>query len=160
MRVKVLTVKQPWASLIVHGIKAIENRSWRTNFRGRVLIHSSAKGDTAKFGCLQPNQRLKVLNTPMSRVGFNDLPFGSIIGSVEIVDCVQNHPSIWADKGVYHWILANPVLFEKPIENVKGKLGLWNYDWEETNTSKAIVSMSTDIAEAIIPLLSISNARK
>ena len=45
MKVKVLTVKQPWASLIVHGIKDIENRSWRTNFRGRVLIHSSAKGD-------------------------------------------------------------------------------------------------------------------
>lgn len=38
MRVKVLTVKQPWASLIVHGIKDIENRSWQTNFRGRVLI--------------------------------------------------------------------------------------------------------------------------
>ena len=38
MRVKVLTVKQPWASLIVHGIKDIENRSWKTNFRGRVLI--------------------------------------------------------------------------------------------------------------------------
>ena len=55
-----------------------------------------------------------------------------IIGSVEIVDCVQNHPSIWADKGVSHWVLTNPVLFEKPIENVRGKLGLWNYDWEET----------------------------
>ena len=132
MRVKVLTVKQPWASLIVHGIKDIENRSWQTNFRGRVLIHSSAKGDIAKFGCLQPSQRLKVLNTPMSRIGFNYLPFGSIIGSVEIVDCVQNHPSIWADKGVSHWVLTNPVLFEKPIENVRGKLGLWNYDWEET----------------------------
>lgn len=92
MRVKVLTVKQPWASLIVHGIKDIENRSWQTNFRGRVLIHSSAKGDIAKFGCLQPSQRLKVLNTPMSRIGFNDLPFGSIIGSVEIVDCVQIIP--------------------------------------------------------------------
>ena len=96
----------------------------------------------------------------MSRIGFNDLPFGSIIGSVEIVDCVQNHPSIWAEKGVYHWVLASPILFEKPIENVKGKLGLWNYDWEETNTSKAIVSMSTNIAEAMIPLLSMSNARK
>lgn len=44
--------QQPWASLIVHGIKDIENRSWRTNFRGRVLIHSSAKSDIAKFGCL------------------------------------------------------------------------------------------------------------
>jgi hypothetical protein len=124
---KAITIKQPWASLIVHGIKDIENRSWRTNFRGRVLIHSSAKGDIAKFGCLQPNQRLKILNTPMSRIGFNDLPFGSIIGSVEIVDCVQNHPSIWADKGVYNWVLANPILFPEPIP-VKGKLSFWEYD--------------------------------
>lgn len=124
---KAITIKQPWASLIVHGIKNIENRSWQTNFRGRVLIHSSAKGDIAKFGCLQPNQRLKVLNTPMSRICFNDLPFGSIIGSVEIVDCVQNHPSIWADKGVYNWVLTNPILFPEPIP-VKGKLSLWEYD--------------------------------
>ena len=84
----------------------------------------------------------------------------SIIGSVEIVDCVLNHPSVWAEKGVYHWVLANPILFEKPIVDVKGKLGLWNYEWEETNTSKAIVSMSTDIAEAIIPRLSMSNTSK
>lgn len=149
MRAKVLTVKQPWASLIVHGIKDIENRSWQTNFRGRVLI----------FGCLQPNQRLKVLNTPMSRIGFNDLPFGSIIGSVEIVDCVQNHPSIWADKGVYHWVLANPVLFEKPIVDVKGKLGLWNYDWEDTNTSKAIVGISMEFADELHTRL-LNSARK
>ena len=127
MKVKVLTVKQPWASLIVHGIKDIENRSWRTNFRGRVLIHSSAKGDIAKFGCLQPNQRLKVLNTPMSRIGFNDLPFGSIIGSVEIVDCVQNYASVWADKGVYNWVLSNAVLFSEPIP-AKGKLSFWDFD--------------------------------
>ena len=124
---KAITIKQPWASLIVHGIKDIENRNWRTNFRGRVLIHSSAKGDIAKFGCLQPNQRLKVLNTPISRICFNDLPFGSIIGSVEIIDCVQNHPSIWADKGVYNWVLANPILFPEPIP-AKGKLSLWEYD--------------------------------
>ena len=124
---KAITIKQPWASLIVHGIKDIENRSWRTDFRGRVLIHSSAKGDIAKFKCLQPNQRLKVLNTPMGRIGFNDLPFGSIIGSVEIVDCVQNHPSIWADKGIYNWVLANPVLFKKPIP-AKGRLSFWEYD--------------------------------
>ena len=124
---KAITIKQPWASLIVHGIKDIENRSWRTDFRGRVLIHSSAKGDIAKFGCLQPNQRLRVLNTPMGRIGFNDLPFGSIIGSVEIVDCVQNHPSIWADKGIYNWVLANPVLFKKPIP-AKGRLSFWEYD--------------------------------
>lgn len=124
---KAITIKQPWASLIVHGIKDIENRTWRTNFRGRVLIHSSEKGDRAKYGCLQSEQRQKVLYTPIGSVNFNDLPFGSIIGSVEIVDCVQNHPSIWAEKGVYNWVLANPILYEKPIENVKGKLSFWDY---------------------------------
>lgn len=124
---KVITIKQPWASLIVHGIKDVENRTWYTNFRGRVLIHSSAKGDISQFGCLQPNQKLKVLNPPMGRIGFNDLPFGSIIGSVEIVDCVQNYASVWADKGVYNWVLANPVLFKQSIP-AKGKLSFWEYD--------------------------------
>ena len=134
---KAITIKQPWASLIVYGIKDIENRNWRTNFRGRILIHSSAKGDIAKFGCLQPNQRLKVLNTPISRICFNDLPFGSIIGSVEIVDCVQNHPSIWADKGVYNWVLANPVLFKNPIP-AKGKLSFWEYDGLSMQAKKIV----------------------
>ena len=134
---KAITIKQPWASLIVYGIKDIENRNWRTNFRGRILIHSSAKGDIAQFGCLQPNQRLKVLNTPISRICFNDLPFGSIIGSVEIVDCVQNHPSIWADKGVYNWVLANPVLFKNPIP-AKGKLSFWEYDGLSMQAKKIV----------------------
>lgn len=144
---KAITIKQPYASLIAHGIKDIDNRTWKTNFRGRILIHSSAKGDRAKYGCLQSEQRQKVLYTPIGSVNFNDLPFGSIIGSVEIVDCVINHPSIWAEqtegfvtgikpklhefitgeKVTYNWVLANPIIFEKPIENVKGKLSFWDY---------------------------------
>lgn len=144
---KAITIKQPWASVIVHGIKDIENRTWRTNYRGRVLIHSSAKGDIAKYGCLQPEQRQKAFYSPLGSVCFNDLPFGAIIGSVEIVDCVVNHSSIWAEKTedytvgmnprlheditgkkvIYNWVLANPILFEKPIENVKGRLSFWDF---------------------------------
>nr|DAX83331.1 MAG TPA: ASCH domain protein [Caudoviricetes sp.] len=133
MKVKVLTVKQTWASLIVHGIKDIENRSWSTKFRGRVLIHAAAKGEKRSWSSLSGIQSSKLLQSGsiLNKTFFSDLPTGSIIGSVEVVDCVLNHPSAWAEKGVYHWILANPILFEKPIENVKGKLGLWKYDWEE-----------------------------
>ena len=164
MKVKVLTVKQPWAYLICSGIKDIENRTWKTNFRGRIYIHSSAKGiefsnpnevfTKEQYSSLDNEHKIMVI---MSKKA---MECSSIIGSVEIVDCVLNHPSVWAEKGVYHWVLANPILFEKPIVDVKGKLGLWNYAWEETNTSKAIVSMSTDIAEAIIPRLSMSNTSK
>lgn len=132
MKIKVLTVKQPWASLIVHGIKDIENRTWNTNFRGRILIHASS--NKKEGWCLNDIQRfcLKQSGSVLYNTALETLPFGAIIGSIEVIDCVQNHPSIWAEKGVYHWVLANPVLFEKPIENVKGKLGLWSYDWEET----------------------------
>lgn len=59
-------------------------------------------------------------------------PKGAIIGSVVITDCVRNHPSVWAEKGYWNWVLKDAVLFDKPIEGVKGKLSFWNYNLEET----------------------------
>lgn len=38
---KTISVRQPYATLICSGVKPIENRSWNTDFRGRVLIHAS-----------------------------------------------------------------------------------------------------------------------
>lgn len=71
-------------------------------------------------------------------------PHGAIIGEVDIIDCVINHDSIWAEKTegvmsgnqfyynekevVYNWVLANSVKYEKPILNVKGKLSFWEYE--------------------------------
>ena len=37
---KVLTLKQPWATLVAEGIKRYEFRSWKTNYRGKILIHA------------------------------------------------------------------------------------------------------------------------
>lgn len=62
---------------------------------------------------------------------YEGFPKGAIIGSVVISDCVQNHPSVWAEKGCWNWVLKDAVLFDKPIEGVKGKLGFWNYNLEE-----------------------------
>lgn len=50
----------------------------------------------------------------------------AIIGSVKIVDCVQDHPSVWAERGVFNWVLSDPILFDVPIP-AKGKLSFWNY---------------------------------
>lgn len=129
---KAITIKQPWASLIVHGIKDIENRTWpcpKKYIGQRVLIHAGAS-------CLSWYKVQHYLTKAMSRAfGKHKLngewvrlqPTSAIIGSVEIVNCVQNHPSIWAEKGVYNWVLANPIIYEKSIENVKGKLSFWDY---------------------------------
>ena len=126
-----ITVKQPFGYLICAGIKDVENRSWKLpeKYKGqRVLIHAGKRHFDVKLeiegqATAKEIQMLSVL----SYAEENDL-FGCIIGSVEIVDCVENHPSEWAIKGQYHWVLANPILFDKPIENVKGKLGFWKYE--------------------------------
>lgn len=148
---KVFTIKQPWAYLICSDLKDIENRSWPTKFRGRVLIHSSAKPDSRRvmnqlFTEQQWNYiRLRGGKRMLNKMITQDYPYSAIIGSVEIVDCVINHESIWAEKTptsewmgrtvfgapkIYNWVLANPVLFAKPIKNVKGKLSFWDYPIE------------------------------
>ncbi len=119
---KALTVKQPWAGLIIAGGKDIENRTWRTSYRGRVLIHAAKT--PVPYAEIRDCYPLPVARTALLYNSSNRAlyPTSAIIGSVEIVDCVQNHPSEWAEKGVWNWVLANPIKFEKPIENVKGKL--------------------------------------
>ena len=157
---KVLTIKQPWAYLIAAGIKDIENRTWKCpkKYIGeRALIHASASAPKSIRELLNADQIDTVFKSDL----YNNTDFakqystGAIIGSIEIVDCVVNHSSIWAEKQrcihhspgkdltkipncwdgciyfpkpIYNWILANPILFPEPIHNVKGKLGFWNYE--------------------------------
>jgi len=140
---KTITIKQPWASLIIDDIKDIENRTWPTRFRGRVLVHAGL----CKWTC---DKRFNLLCETFTTGQFDYLDnnnqfitiiYGAIIGSVEIIDCVINHPSIWAEKTevltdedgfpvygekTYNWVLANPIKFPEPIP-AKGKLSFWDY---------------------------------
>lgn len=147
---KAISIKQPWASLIAHGIKNIENRTWKTNFRGRIYIHASGKfaGD---INTLFSDEQWNIMGEEMRcNMVLKDFPTSTIIGEVDIVDCVINHPSIWAEKSdnygrffrngvpayvgkkenkpIYNWVLDNPILYEKPILNVKGKLSFWEFE--------------------------------
>lgn len=132
MKYKVLSVRQPYASLLVKGIKDVENRSRRTSFRGTLLIHASAKvHDVVSYLRKQKEftiNEITILST-MGDVDDGNL-FSAIVGSVDIVDCVQNHPSEWAEKGQWHWVCANAKKFKYPIRNVKGKLGIWEWEGE------------------------------
>ena len=128
---KVLSVKQPWAALLVNGIKDIENRTRRTTFRGRILIHASKaqkSGFIADF--LTEEQAKAVCEAKIKDSDFGkSLVRGMIIGSIELYDCVKNERSIWAEKNVWNWKVRKPILFKKPIP-AKGKLGLWNFEKE------------------------------
>ena len=145
---KAISIKQPWAYLIASGVKDIENRTWKCpeKYIGeRVLIHASASAPKSIRGLLNADQIDTVFKSDL----YNDTDFakqystGTIIGSVEIVDCIINHTSVWAEKTalpeqldnkcIWNWVLANPILFDEPILNVKGKLSFWNYEFSENN---------------------------
>lgn len=142
---KTLSVKQPWAYLLCSGIKDIENRTWKLpkKYKGeRVLIHASGAKMKSLFSCLTKEQ-LELANSKLGYEYDFDKVFAksAIIGSVRFVDCVINHESIWAEKShyevnlalhplrpIYNWVVADPILFDKPILDVKGKLSFWDYD--------------------------------
>lgn len=112
---KALSIKQPWAWLIIHGGKDIENRSWHTKFRGRFLVHAS-KGMT-KFEYFYAKRYAAAIGVSIPSA--DELKRGGIIGSVELVDSLGTHESPWymGDKA---FVLCNP----EPIEfkSLKGKL--------------------------------------
>jgi hypothetical protein len=105
---KALSIRQPWAWLIVQGHKDIENRTWSTGTRGPVLIHAS-KGmtqteyeDVCAFLARDP--RLKHLNAALPAPA--DLERGGIIGRAEIVDCVKHSLSPWF-MGEFGFVIRN-----------------------------------------------------
>jgi len=120
---KALSVRQPWAWLIVAGYKDIENRNWPTAYRGRVYIHASRKFDKAGLSAiLSDNMNIsEAIKHELSRI--TNWVRGAIIGEVDVVDCVTRSSSPWFT-GHYGFVLANPTLYDKPI-SCKGKLGIF-----------------------------------
>lgn len=126
---KALSILQPWAWLIVHGYKDIENRTWRTNFRGRFLVHAGKR-----WGREQVNDYLWVIaNTDIgldipplfafeNEVGFR----GAIVGEATITDCISQSNSMWFN-GPYGFLLSNPRAYDQPIPQ-RGALGFFNPD--------------------------------
>lgn len=109
---RVLTIRQPHASAIVHLGKDVENRSRPTSYRGLVAIHAGMKTDPVGFDV--PGIHL-----------LDEIPHGVIIGLAEIVDChnsssdptgvVDQCLSRWAIPGYWHWILVNRRPIKQPV---------------------------------------------
>ncbi len=138
---KTISIRQPWASVICSGLKHVENRTWDLkNLPMRLLIHVGAtkinkydKDDylPEEWVSLMRNARTMGL-LPETK----DLPYSSIIGWADVVRCDEpgkNTSDIWAQNEVTGWVLENVHIFDKPIPNVKGKLGLFDYPIDEDN---------------------------
>lgn len=143
---KAITVKQPWAYLLCAGIKDVENRTWSLpeKYRGeRVFIHASGKPDKEPYMLFSDAQIESIGDNRIMDVVESYEMTSAIIGSCRFIDCVTNHPSVWAehwvtkdwhngvfggtyDKEVYNWVVTEPILFAEPILDVKGKLSFWD----------------------------------
>ncbi len=130
---KVLTLNEPWASLIKNKKKYIETRSWKTNYRGELYIHAGKK---------KIDKHTLERKELMDLVGSDTMNYSKIVCKCELVDCVymteeyiekiknteyQQYICGEYSVGRYAWILKNIVPIESD-EIVSGKLGIWNYD--------------------------------
>lgn len=122
---KVITLKQPWATLVAEGLKKYEFRSWKLNYRGEILIHAGKGVDLdamKKFECLN-------LEYPKSRV----------LAKVNILDCIElneelNKTIIKENELVYsHKYDRNGYAWKLEVidkinddKEISGKQGIWN----------------------------------
>lgn len=123
---KVITLKQPWATLVAEGLKQYEFRNWKYNYRGEILIHAGAGIDREAI------KRYEHLNF--------EFPAKRIIAKVVIEDCIKltpkiskeinmTNPLVYGEKirDGYAWKLANveKIYLDKIVP---GKQGIWNYE--------------------------------
>lgn len=129
---KIITIKQPFATLVAEGLKEFEFRSWKTNYRGEILIHAGKGIDS------QAMKRYQELEL--------DYPSGCIIAKAIITDCIivdEELKKVLKQKNekIYHGVIKKDISWEGygfKLENVqkivpipvKGKLGLWDYEYE------------------------------
>jgi len=126
-----LSIRQPWASLILLAGKDVENRSWPTYTRGPILIHA-AQGMTKKeyeeamdFACqIAPHRITRLLFKGLLLP--SNLQRGGIIGSVNLVDCLRRSESPWF-QGPNGFALRDPKLL--PFIPFKGQLGFFEVPW-------------------------------
>ncbi|MEG2976036.1 MAG: ASCH domain-containing protein [Comamonas sp.] len=118
-----LSIRQPWAWLIVNGHKDIENRDWPTNFRGRLLIHAGLSLTRKYYDqVVQELDGMGLLPADLST--YDELHRGGFVGWTHVTDCVQEHHSKWKQEGNWGFVLrdSSPIEF-KPW---KGKLNFFN----------------------------------
>lgn len=129
---KVLSLKEPFATLIKNKKKLVETRSWNTNYRGELYIHASVT---------KIDKEISGRKELFDLLGNESLGFGMIICKCRLVDCIymtkeyvedmkKNHYQEYLcgeyKEGRYAWILNSIEPLEEPIK-AKGQLGIWNY---------------------------------
>jgi hypothetical protein len=138
---KALSFSRPWDYLVLHApFKDIENRTWPTNFRGRIYVHRAKSWDEEGFNWLWEHRlQLRIDGNTwslMEQMRF-DCHGGELVGEVDIIACLTkgNEGGVinpWYF-GPYGFALANPKAYDKPIP-YRGMPGLFDVKLEKEVT--------------------------
>lgn len=121
---KALSIKQPWAWLIVNGYKPLDNRSWHSNYTGILLIHASLSFDSKGYKWVTDNaERLGI--QPNKLPAKKDFPKGSMVGFAFMRGCCKNSDSPWFT-GPYGFELDGAKPLREPYP-AKGTLGIFDF---------------------------------
>jgi hypothetical protein len=119
---KAISIRQPWAWAILFAGKDIENRDGRWNLRGRVAIHAGKTLSRVERAAIDDVASFIRGTVPSPREFAERGLLGALIGTVEIVDCVEHSTSPWFF-GPFGLVLREPRPFPTPIP-FKGALGV------------------------------------
>ena len=138
-----LSIRQPWASLIMDGIKDVENRNWVNKHVAKnklpllVLVHSSGNAAEKKdIQSMKNEDSIRIAseyaNNPIIR------NTKSAILGVMVIDDIRNcdlSDSKWAIQNNYCWHILDVLKFKETVKNVTGTLGFWKPEEEEYTAS-------------------------
>jgi hypothetical protein len=122
---KFISIQQPWAFLILHGIKRHENRTWSTPYRGPLLIHAGKREDLDSMDWALRTAAAE-MNVPAAQMMNSYMRYralGCIVGKVHLTDVVTDGPKPWFF-GPYAFVLDCPIRY-KPMK-MRGALGIQN----------------------------------
>jgi len=146
---KVITMWQPWASLLACGAKQYETRSWATNYQGEIAIHAAAANPYKFIKGLDDEtisvmmEKLRSAKLIPQRGDFRYLPCGVIVSTAELVRCIPTESFVhsgtkrelsetefllgdWTPER-YAWEFRNMKILPEPIP-AKGKQRIWNWE--------------------------------
>lgn len=170
---RAISIHQPYATFVAAGVKPVDNRTWTTDYRGRLAIHASQvafawpdadklpqsfvercapwigsddlsdlPSDLRRYHDLilwccrwygvdyEPDMDMSWLREAVKQRG-PALPMRAIVGEADLVDITRDSQSEFAMRNRYHWIFANPELYDTPVWPVTGRLRLFDVEYDK-----------------------------
>ena len=126
---KAITVKLPWAWLLIHSTKDIENRNWFNKHKGKTAIHCSKTIERGEYEAAKQFIQENGLEVQIPSIEALKPLAGKIIGTVEIVGCVNQSESCWF-VGRFGFVCRSPKSLPNPVV-ISGALGFWEIPAKE-----------------------------